>query len=303
MLAFVLDIAKTQLLRFGRFSLRVIQSFRKNNGILLASAVGYNMALSMVPLFALVLIALSAFFDEEQLLDLVSTQVRVLIPGDSETTRAGLESLIEQREKAGWISLGAMLFFGSLAFRMLETAMRTIFREHRKAEERTFIVSALMPFAFTGAIMVALIGVTMLTAGIDARGDQMNLPAPTTLLSIAGFFGLVLVFYAFYRLMPVGKVSNRRALAGGLVAATLWEIVRRLLQWWFASVSLVGVVYGSLTTVVVILLSMEIAAIILLLGAQVIAELEVSAAAGKSWFEPSEEKLLTARFHVDDLPK
>ena len=40
------------------------------------------------------------------------------------------------------------------------------------------------------------------------------------------------------------------------------------------SVSLVNVVYGSLATVVVVLLTLEAAAIILLLGAQVIAELE-----------------------------
>ena len=35
-----------------------------------------------------------------------------------------------------------------------------------------------------------------------------------------------------------------------------------------------GVVYGSLTTAIVVLLSLEIAAIVLLLGAQVIAEYE-----------------------------
>jgi len=39
-------------------------------------------------------------------------------------------------------------------------------------------------------------------------------------------------------------------------------------------VSLVNVVYGSLATVVIVLLTLETAAIILLLGAQVIAELE-----------------------------
>jgi uncharacterized BrkB/YihY/UPF0761 family membrane protein len=61
---------------------------------------------------------------------------------------------------------------------------------------------------------------------------------------------------------------------GGLVAAILWEIVRNFLVWWFSNVSLVNVVYGSLATVVIALLTLETAAIILLLGAQVIAELE-----------------------------
>jgi uncharacterized BrkB/YihY/UPF0761 family membrane protein len=55
--------------------------------------------------------------------------------------------------------------------------------------------------------------------------------------------------------------------------------------YYFASLSMVNVIYGSLATVVVMLLFMEIAFIILLLGAQVIAELQASASAGVPWWE------------------
>ena len=54
----------------------------------------------------------------------------------------------------------------------------------------------------------------------------------------------------------------------------LWEITRHLLVWYFATLSQVNVVYGSLTTAIVVLLSLEIAATLLLLGAQVISEYE-----------------------------
>ena len=74
--------------------------------------------------------------------------------------------------------------------------------------------------------------------------------------------------------MPVTSVPLRHALIGGLVAAILWEIARNVLVWWFSSVSLVNIVYGSLATVIVVLLTLETAAVILLLGAQIIAELE-----------------------------
>jgi uncharacterized BrkB/YihY/UPF0761 family membrane protein len=47
-----------------------------------------------------------------------------------------------------------------------------------------------------------------------------------------------------------------------------------LLTWYFASVSKVNVVYGSLSTAIVVLLSLEIAATLVLFGAQVIAEYE-----------------------------
>ncbi len=59
-----------------------------------------------------------------------------------------------------------------------------------------------------------------------------------------------------------------------MTAALLWELTRRVLIWYFSTLSQVNVVYGSLTTAIVVLLSLEIAATLVLLGAQVIANYE-----------------------------
>ena len=59
-----------------------------------------------------------------------------------------------------------------------------------------------------------------------------------------------------------------------MTAALLWEATRRVLIWYFSTLSQVNVVYGSLTTAIVVLLSLEIAATLVLLGAQVIAQYE-----------------------------
>ncbi len=47
-----------------------------------------------------------------------------------------------------------------------------------------------------------------------------------------------------------------------------------MLVWYFSTLSTVSVVYGSLTTAIIVLFSLEIAATLLLLGAQVISEYE-----------------------------
>ena len=54
----------------------------------------------------------------------------------------------------------------------------------------------------------------------------------------------------------------------------LWELTRHILVWYYSTISQIQVVYGSLTTSIAVLLSVEIGAIVLLLGAQVIAEYE-----------------------------
>jgi membrane protein len=73
---------------------------------------------------------------------------------------------------------------------------------------------------------------------------------------------------------PRGRISLRHALVGGIAVGLLWEATRHILLWYFSTLSVVGVVYGSLATTIVGLLSLEIASILLLLGAQVIAEYE-----------------------------
>jgi uncharacterized BrkB/YihY/UPF0761 family membrane protein len=59
-----------------------------------------------------------------------------------------------------------------------------------------------------------------------------------------------------------------------VVAALLWEITRHVLVWYFATLSQVSVVYGSLTMAIVLLLSLEWLATLLLFGAQVISQYE-----------------------------
>ena len=60
----------------------------------------------------------------------------------------------------------------------------------------------------------------------------------------------------------------------GATAALLWELTRHVLLWYFDTLSRVGEVYGAFTTAIVVLLSLEILATLLLFGAQVIAEYE-----------------------------
>jgi hypothetical protein len=68
-----------------------------------------------------------------------------------------------------------------------------------------------------------------------------------------------------------GRLKLSHALIGGIVAGLLWEITRHVIVWYFATLSQIILIYGSFATTIALLLSFEIAAIVLLLGAQVIA--------------------------------
>jgi membrane protein len=110
---------------------------------------------------------------------------------------------------------------------------------------------------------------------VDAFWRQWSLAGVSgALLYLLGLAGEIFVLTAVYLVMPVGRPSLWHALLGALAAALLWELSRHALVWYFSTLSQIGTVYGSLTTAIAVLLSLELAAALLLLGAQVISEYE-----------------------------
>jgi YihY family inner membrane protein len=275
--------AAALLKRTGAFTLRVLKGFRANQGYLLASAVAYNTLLSILPLLILMLIVLSNFVDEHGLMDTLGRYVELVVPGQSQEIMDGLALFLTHRHLIGWVLVATLLFFSSLAFTVLENAMSVIFFHRVSIRRRHFLVSALIPFCYIMVLGVGLLIVTFVAGALRVMGQGSIdfLGQVHSLVGISGFLlyligvaGEILVLTSIYMVMPVGRPSWRHALIGGIVAGLLWELTRHVLVWYFSSLSQVNIVYGSFTTTIVALLSLEVAALVLLLGAQVIAEYE-----------------------------
>jgi membrane protein len=271
------------LRRPGGFLLRVLLGFRRNQGILLSGAVAYYMLLSIVPLLVLLLVALSHFYASDALLATLERELKLVIPAAAPALTGHIADFLEHKQLVGWVGIGVLVFFSTLAFTVLENAMSVIFFHRVAVQRRHFLVSAVIPFAFIGLIGAGLLIITFITGALQSiEGETLQLfgrswslrGGTAALLYLLGVAGLVLLLTALYLVMPVGRIAPRHALVGGLVAGLLWEVTRHLLVWYFTTLSLVNMVYGSLASAVVVLLSFEAAAIILLFGAQVIAEFE-----------------------------
>jgi membrane protein len=265
------------------FAAQTIRAFRANQGLLLAGGVAYYTLLSIVPLMILLVIILSHVIDAEQLMSTLARYLGIVVPGQSGPLIDELRLFIAHREVIGWTLAVTLIFFSSLAFSVLENAMSVIFYHRVLAKHRPFVVSVLIPYLYILFLGIGLLVVTLVAGALQALGqsrldvlghDWSLSGVSRALLYLIGVLGEVLVLASIYFVMPVGRLSWRHALIGGGSAAVLWEISRRVLVWYLATLSQVQTVYGSLTTAIVVLLSLEIAAIVLLFGAQVIAEYE-----------------------------
>ncbi len=267
----------------ARFMWRAIKSFRANQGLLLAGAVAYYALLSIVPLLILIVIALSHLIDQSELLQTLGRYLEWLLPGHTKAVIAELASLLEHREVTGPVLLVTMLFFSSLAFTVLESAMSMIFAHRLVPRKRHYMVSALLPYLYILTLGVGMLLVTLVAGSLQAIGkESVELLGHTwslgglsgALLYLLGLAGEIFVLTSVYLVMPSSRLRVSHALIGGVTAALLWEVTRHVLVWYFATLSQVNVVYGSFTTAIVVLFSLEIAATLLLFGAEMIAQFE-----------------------------
>lgn len=257
--------------------------FRANQGLLLSGAIAYYTLLSIIPLFTLLLTGLSHFFEEQQLLEIVQNNLSLLIGEQSEVLTRQIASFIHHRETISWVVFAVLIFFSSMAFTVLENAMSVIFFHRVKIHRRHFLVSAIIPYIYILLVGFSILVITLISGALELQDNSqvtflmwnwtMN-QLTSALLYGLGIIGLTLLLTSFYMVMPVGKISFQHALIGSFVVVILWELVRHVLVWYFSTLSMVNLIYGSLATTIVALLFLEVAAIILLFGAQFIAEFE-----------------------------
>jgi membrane protein len=226
---------------------------------------------------------LSHFIDKAQLFHTLSTYIEMMIPGYAATLTEQVRVFLEHGRTIGSFVFLAMLFFSSIAFTVLENAMSVIYFHRVRTQRRHFLLSAIIPYAYIFLIGLGILLVSFIAGAIETHSGRqlvifgwgISLEGTSFVaLYLIGILGEVLLLTSFYLVMPVVRVTFRHALIGGTIATVLWEITRRVLVWYYSVLSSVNLIYGSFATSVVALLSLEAIAVIILLGAQIIAELE-----------------------------
>lgn len=274
-------MATKQPSRLGKalgFTRRLVRAFFRNRGLLLAGALAYNAMLALLPLSALLMFGLSMLVDPEQLTAVLSTRLGPFLPGRGETLPAIVGSFMAHRDVVGAVTVVLLIGFSLLGVRTVKQALDIVFGETKESRQRPLLRSLTLEFALTMAMVVALALLTGLALALDALSDRqltlMGIRLSTgdawlfEILSAAGVAALIAVLYV--TLAP-RRVRWRSALATGAVVAAAWQPVEALLAWFFENVSVVGVLYGSVAGLVIGMLSLEVGAIMFLLGAQALA--------------------------------
>lgn len=263
------------------FLLGVLRHFRANNGLLLAGAIAYYSLLSIIPALALILLLLSSLIDRQRLLDMLYHYLTLVTPNAADTLMEQVQHVVNLPQVIGGVGTLSLLLFSGLAFRMVNNALQVIFAHRHDIVQRRTLLSLVLPYLYVFALALAIGVIVAADAAYAVIRDtalMQRLPLPDgdgdLVNFMVGFTSETLLLMSFYLVMPVGRTPLRHAALGGASAALLWEGVRQLLTLWYSNISQINMIYGTFASVVILLLMIDAGAIILLLGAQVIADYE-----------------------------
>jgi len=255
-----------------------IDNFRNNGDTNQAAAIAFYAILSFIPLFMLTLLAAGLMFGSHPGIQerLVAT-IREFHPYFSGDILAQLGQIEKTKKVLGWLGIISLVWFSAMIFNSLETALDIIFRSKSK---RNFILSkllaiAMIPMGWT--VAVASIAITSIAAFVA----RYPLIAESGWLAVTLVHGILfryiipyLVMVAFftfvYKIIPTGRVGLGGAFVGSALFSALMETAKHLFTWYVTNYTRYDVIYGSLQTVVILVIWVFYVALILLFCAELI---------------------------------
>lgn len=255
-----------------------IRNYQYNGNTNQAAAISLYAILSFIPFFILTIFVLNYFFGTHpQIQKKFLEMIRTFHPYFSEGLLKQLGHIEQKKKILGWVGIISLVWFSSLIFSAIETAMNVIFRS---GKSRNYFVSKLLAIAMipTGWIVgVGSVGISYIMAILAKRslvvGHEYSvffyLYGPLFRYLIP--FLLIVVFFAIvYKVIPTAKISLFEAFIGAVVFSALMEIAKHVFTWYLANYTSYDVIFGSLNTIVVLVIWVFYISIILLFCAELI---------------------------------
>lgn len=260
-----------------------IERFTEMRGAEASASLAYYALFSIFPL-TFILVAILGFVlssDEayRQAVDFVLT----IFPFSGDLIERNLTEVAKSRGALGIIGILGAVWSASGFF---NTLARNVNQAWPTAKMRGLVHNRLIALGMIGALflllVLSLISTTLinLLPGFIARlgGDPTFLKSVEwrTLLRVAPAFFTFLMFTGLYLWVPNKVVRWRVVFTGSVVVTVLWELAKHVFTLYLGS-GLVRyqIVYGSLSTLIVLMVWIYLSSLITLFGAHLIASLDL----------------------------
>lgn len=230
-----------------------------------SAALAYYGILSLFPLLLFLVFFGSQFLESADARSALNDALDGLIPAASEIVRQAVDQSVAARGSIGLIAGIGLLWSASTLFNALTTSLNVIWDASPRPFWRRRAIAAL------SVLTIGLLFLLSITFSALAA-----VPIPGQLTGLLGWINFsvglvasVLLFWLVYHGVPNKTVNPRGTLSGAILAAILWQIAKSVFALYISSgITNYGAIYGSLASVIALILWAYISALILFLGAE-----------------------------------
>ena len=259
-----------------------------------SAALSYYAIFSVFPLILLLIIVIGSALGPAAAHNQIDGVLRLFLPASTANfLQESIAQTLEQRGSFGLVA-GISLIWSSLGFfSNLSSALTRTFRDPRgynSWQSRLFGLWMMLAF---GVLLVASLATTLVFNLIDLVVFYHRTSWVTTIALIVPLSLSVAIFVFLYRFVPRRRVRWDAIWIAAFLGGAAWEVAKRVFGWYLENLASYSVVYGSVATLIVLMLWVYLSGIIILLGAEICVALD-------DWM--SKRSVEELRISYTDLP-
>ena len=269
---------------------QAVASFTETRAAQASAGIAYYAFFSLFPLLLVLIVAGSFFLKSNEATQVVVDYISQVLPLSTDLLNRNINRVLELRASIGIISLISLLWSSTSVFSALAFNINLAWKD---AARRNFIQKRLVGLAMVGVLAVLYVLFLIVTISVRSlpvvQAFFQVVPVLGSMEFVRGFntfaswILISILYFALYRWVPATKVKLKPALVTALVATISWQIVTYVFTWFVRTgLSKFELIYGSLGTVVALLLVIYINAWIILFGAHLCAAIQMELAPNRS---------------------
>lgn len=242
----------------------------------MAASLSYYALLAIFPLLLAVISGLSFFLDEAAIRHELQTLTTEYLPGAEDLVTRNIDTIIGLRGAVGLVALIGLIWTSSAMFGAIT---RILDRVWGVVEPHAFHIararSLTMVLAVGILVAVSLVSTTFLQVA-EGLGDVNSFGIFSLLLASgarlllqgSSLIGSILIPALLYRYAPSERIQWRDVLPGAVLSGLFFEIAKTVFLFYLTRFGRLDLVYGSVASVIVLLIWVYISGFILILGAE-----------------------------------
>ena len=302
-------------LRAVRYVRRLSDAYATHQCSLMACACAYCAVLSLVPLIIVGVALLGFVFaatnigDREAALTQAIHAIQSYVPVKFDFLRDQLKNVLNTPRVVGIFGLTFLIYGAHQTFLAMQPAVNIIwvvpetrhwFKQRLIALGATFFTLILLPLDIAASYLTVRVA--------DYGGHWINSPFISTLLkgvtSLLPVLVTTILFATLYQILPDRHVPWKSAFVGAGVAAFFWQITKLGFGFYLLHSKGYAILYGSLSSIVILVVWMYYSMALLLLGAEIAADYEFMRHGRKAAEERSRSGAdLTSAAHDSSAPR